>query len=138
MISKNKTLMFSGAGFVAQIILVLFAYSNLFELCYAELSCRESFLYWVTVSSPYIHLFVPLFVYALVTYWMREEVYVAWFKFVRWWVPSSMFLILISPEYGGGLFNPIEKGSVAFATSVIFCVVSLLIIGVKLLRKPRG
>jgi hypothetical protein len=65
---------------------------------------------------------------------MREEVYQAWFRFARWWIPLSMVLILISPEYSGDWMYPITKGTVAFLTSGIFIVVSVLIIFVKLLR----
>ena len=78
-----------------------------------------------------------LFILSLITYWMREEVYRAWFKFARWWIPLSMVLILISPEYSHDWMYRIEKGTVAFATSLIFVIVSLIIIITKL-ASSRG
>ncbi|MDP3965649.1 MAG: hypothetical protein Q8Q13_02515, partial [bacterium] len=74
---------------------------------------------------------IPLFLFSLITYRMREEVYTAWFRFVRWWIPLSMFLILIAPEYSNDWMYPVEKGGVAFAVSIVFCVVSILIIAMK-------
>lgn len=65
---------------------------------------------------------------------MRDEIYQMWFKFARWWVPVSMFLIFITPEYGGGLFNPIQKGSVAVGLSALFFLISLIIIAIQYFR----
>ncbi len=131
MISKKKTLAIFIGGFVLQVILVLFAYSNLFESCYDNLPCREGFLSLVTIISPYTHLFIPLFIFSFVTYRMREEIYQAWFRFTRWWIPLSMLAIFIAPEYSNDWLYPIEKGGVALAVIVVFCTVSILIIGVK-------
>ncbi len=137
MISKKKILAFSFGGFVLQIILVLFAYSNLFESCYNNLPCRESFLNLLIIVSPYVHLFVPLFIFSLITYWMREEVYRAWFRFARWWIPLSMLAIFLAPEYSSDWMYPIEKGTVTFLFSVSFCIISLLIILVRYFRPGR-
>jgi len=41
-----------------------------------------------------------------------------------------MFLVLVSPEYGNELL-PIVKGTVAFFTSLLFVLLSLLIIAWK-------
>ncbi len=78
---------------------------------------------------------LPMFVFSIITYWMREEIYVAWFKFARWWIPLSMVAILISPEYSHDWMFPIEKGTVAFMTSVVFVIASSAIIGWKYFRK---
>ncbi len=68
---------------------------------------------------------------------MREEIYRAWFKFARWWIPLSMLFILIAPEYSQDLLYPIEKGGVAFVSSSIFFIVSTIIITVKYFRSGR-
>ncbi len=46
-----------------------------------------------------------------------------------------MLLIFITPQYGGGLFNPIQKGGVAFALTALFLVISLVILGLKHFRR---
>ena len=69
--------------------------------------------------------FMPLFVFTAITYKMRDSVYAAWFNFAKWWVPLSMLAILISPEYSNDWMLPIEKGSVAFVTSVLFVAISI-------------
>ena len=83
-------------------------------------------------------IFIPLFLLSLITYKMRDEVFQTWFKFTRIWVPLTILLVIISPEYGNALF-PVEKGSVSFAMSLLFLIISLIIIISKhlsLLKKP--
>ena len=79
----------------------------------------------------------PLFLFSLLTYFMKEEVYRAWSRFALVWIPLSMLLIFLAPEYSTDWMYRIEKGSVALATSAIFAVVSLVIVGVKYF-KSRG
>lgn len=81
-------------------------------------------------------IIIPLFLFSLITYKMRDEIYKAWFKFARIWVPLSIILVLISPEYSHGLV-PIEKGTISFGMSVIFLVVSIFLIIIKFFSKPR-
>lgn len=138
MISKEKILTFVFGGSVLQVILILFSYSSLFESCYNNLPCREGPLNWSDAISPYVHLFIPLFLFSLITYRMREEVYQTWFRFVRWWIPLSMLLIFLAPEYSNDWMYPIEKGSIALLTSAIFCVVSLVIIAAKYISLRKG
>jgi hypothetical protein len=61
---------------------------------------------------------------------MREEVYQAWFRFVRVWIPLSVILIALAPEYGYGLL-PIDKGRVSLALTVLLLIISLFIITIK-------
>lgn len=71
---------------------------------------------------------IPLFLLSLITYKMRDEVYRAWIRFAYVWIPLSMFLILIAPEYSADWMFPIVKGTVAFFSSLLFVIISLIII----------
>ena len=75
--------------------------------------------------------------FSLITYWMREEIYVAWFRFARWWIPLSMVAIFLSPEYGSDWMYPVEKGTVALGTSSLFAAISLAIIAAKYIGRKR-
>ena len=133
MISKRNTLLVS--GFLAVIVLI-WDYLGNFRLCGSR--------GWggcVDVLASVEILFVPIlpfFLFSLVTYWMREEIYQAWFRFARWWIPISMLAIFIAPEYSHDWLYPIEKGGVALVSSIIFCAVSILIIGVKYVSLRRS
>ena len=130
MVIKNILICTSGVIFI---LLVIIGSVGTYNLCNSNGQC-------INVLHNFFLHFLPfsvLFIFALITYWMREEIYRAWFKFARWWIPLSMILILISPEYSHDWMYRIEKGTVAFATSLLFVIVSLIIIITKLASSRR-
>lgn len=71
---------------------------------------------------------IALFLFSLITYKMRDEVYRAWLRFAYVWVPLSIVLIFLSPQYSTDWMYPVEKGTVAFLTSALFVIISLILI----------
>jgi len=80
---------------------------------------------------------IPLFIFSLITYKMREGVYRAWWKFARIWIPLSMLAVFVSPSYGNWMI-PIEKGTVAFSSSILFVIISLVLIIWQSVKERRG
>lgn len=74
---------------------------------------------------------IPFFLFSLITYKMREEVYVAWFRFARVWIPGSMILIFLAPQYSSDWMYSIEKGPIAFLSSLLFFVISFILVSWK-------
>ena len=74
---------------------------------------------------------LPFFIFSLITYKMRDEVYQSWFRFARWWIPLSVCSILIAPSYSSDWMFPVDKGRVAFLTSFVFVFVSIFLIAYK-------
>lgn len=71
---------------------------------------------------------IPLFLLSIIIYKMRDEVYRVWLRFAYVWVPLSMLLIFLAPEYSGDWMYPIVKGTVAFFSSLLFIIISLILI----------
>lgn len=131
MISKKVLTVISLIGSLS---FITFLFAKELGLCVLiNSSCTETF----DQIAENVFVFIPLLIFSLITYKMREEVYQAWFRFVRWWIPISIILIFISPEYSHDWLYPIEKGSVAFLTSAIFGIVSLIIISAKYISLRR-
>lgn len=88
--------------------------------------CRS--LYDNTAS--FLFIFPLFFFFSIITYFLREEVFQAWLHFTKWWIPLSIFLVLIMPDGQGGGYMPslIDKQVVAFLTSSIFILNSTIII----------
>ncbi|OGG40588.1 hypothetical protein A2118_03155 [Candidatus Kaiserbacteria bacterium GWA2_50_9] len=80
---------------------------------------------------------IPLFVLSLITYKMRDEVYRAWLRFAQVWVPLSMLFIFLAPEYTSDWMFPVVKGTVAFFSSLLFLIISLIIIAWKYFTTRR-
>lgn len=47
-------------------------------------------------------LSLPLILFSLITYKMRDEVFHAWWRFARWWVPVIIAVTLFVQNAGGG------------------------------------
>ena len=112
-------------GFLGVIVFITSVFSIDINLCppYSYSSCSQFF----SVFGEIIFVFTSLFLLSLITYKMRDDIFQSWFKLVRIWVPLTIILVLISPEYGNSLF-PIEKGSVSFFMSVLFLIISIILI----------
>ena len=123
MVRKKYLLFFSA---LTSIVLVFLDFLGTDKICGGRqyTMCMQSVHSYFIVLQPVFFLLI----FSLITYWMREDEYRAWFKFARWWIPLSMILILISPEYSHDWMYRIEKGTVAFATSLLFVVISIIIV----------
>jgi len=71
---------------------------------------------------------IPLFIFSLITYKMKDQVFQSWWKFARVRILVSMLPILISPSYSYALMFPLEKGVVALFFSAIFVGISTILI----------
>jgi hypothetical protein len=133
MISKKKLLIIG--IFIGICWFLIFIFNlNLFSV---GGSCHNSYVGFCGSASTFIEnisiwidLLLPLFLLSLITYKMSDEVYRAWFRFVRWWVPATIVLVLLSPSYGHGLI-PVDKGRVSLLLSGLFLLISLVIIIIK-------
>lgn len=123
--TKKNILFFSG---VISVILIVFNMIGTFNLCggHEYGICMDIIYDGMMVLFPTI----PLLIFSLITYKMRDEVWQSWWKFSRIWIPFSMFAILISPSTGNWMI-PIEKGSVALFSMILFAIISVSMIAYK-------
>src|SRR3989344_7961119 len=131
----NKRTLLIGSG-VVTIVLFVLNWIGTFKLCGGQEygGCIDLAYGTIINFLPVI----PLFLFSLVTYRMRDEVYRTWSRFAYVWIPLSMVLILLSPEYGSDWMYPIEKSTVAFVSLIIFTFASLSIIVWKLTDSRRN
>lgn len=119
-----KKNVFISTGIVS-VLLTTLNFIGTYKLCGSKGygTCMEVVYDIMVILLPII----PLFIFSLITYKMREEVFESWWKFARIWIPLSMLAVLVSPSYGNWMI-PIEKGTVAFASSILFVIISLVLI----------
>ena len=89
--------------------------------------CVDSLYNLIVIFLP----FFPVFFFSLITYKLREEIYTTWFNFARWWIPLSMFFVLVAPLQSHDWMFPIDKGRVSFFMSLFFVLISLILITYK-------
>lgn len=130
MINKKTLLIVSGVFALSLVALDQIGTDILCGWIQQDTTCTGA-LYGVMMN---LFPIIPLFILSLITYKMREEVYRAWLGFARVWIPLSMVLIFLSPEYAesfGVTLYSITKGSVAFFSSLLFIIISSVVIFLK-------
>jgi len=80
-----------------------------------------------TIGEPLFIISLSLMVCSLILFFMKDEVFKFWLKFAYIWIPLTSIFVIISPEYDSGLI-PIEKESVSILFSVLFLLISIIII----------
>lgn len=77
------------------------------------------------------YLFLPalsIFVFSILMYFAKNQTQKSWGYFAVTWLVISMVSIFLAPRYGSDWMLPVEKGSVAFFGSILFVVISIIII----------
>ncbi len=109
------------------------------------LTTPEAFMYFTSMYS-YKNLFLTLFVFpiallfSLIIYFMSENVFRTWGRFVMWWVPFQILAVALTPESSVGYFvSVIDKQFVAIVLSLLFTLISSVIVVWKyLVTRRRG
>jgi hypothetical protein len=89
---------------IAIILLLTLAYTQSGTSCYSTVWCNKL---WDAINrvGEMLFIFIPVLLFSLITYKMRDEVFQAWWKFARWFVPVIMLVTLLinSQSRGGGM-----------------------------------
>ncbi len=79
-----------------------------------------------------------LFLFSLITYRMRDEVFRAWWNFARWWVPVIIVVTLLlnsASDGGGGMGGGgLASGMLDFAVLWLLYIILVLVSLVKIVR----
>jgi len=70
---------------------------------------------------------LPIALFSLITYRMKDDVFTTWIGFAKWWVPLTIFLTLIALGSDGSFF-PVDKGRIAFVMTALFTALSFCIV----------
>ena len=86
-------------------------------------------------------IFLPAFVFSIITYFLREEVFRAWLRFAYWWIPVSLVFIYLAGGWSGGGFGipaVLDQEFVSLILSGLFLLISLLLIAYKYFASRRS
>lgn len=116
---------------VGVILLLLIVVLQGTMYCYNNVVCRG---FWGGINSlgEFLLVPIPLFIFSLITYRMKDEVFTAWWNFARWWIPVILvgtFCSVINlggTGYGDALFwDALFYRLILSALYGVFVVVSL-------------
>jgi len=112
----------AGGAFVLLLLALLYNFCGIYRTI-----CKEVF-------SSIVYPFSPLpfvFILSLITYKMRDEVFQAWWRFARWFVPVIILVTFLinSQSRGGGIVATMAGGFDMLLIGifyVIFIITSLI------------
>src|SRR3989344_1414861 len=107
-ITKKKVLIMSLCGTLLFGVLIFLSTAT----CYNSSWCASIRGTLSSDTLAIVLLFPPAFLLSLATYFLHEKVFRAWLHFASWWVPLSVFFILITSKGGVGFVDGLgwEKG----------------------------
>jgi len=128
-------------AFVLFLIGIALDKSHIIGLCDKRaLSCRQSL---DSIGKPLeVFFFYSIFPFFALLF-VKKAVYESWKKFATYFLPIAAVWVLLAPESSGGPFKiPLDsRPQVIFFLSILFLIISLLIIiikSIKLAGKPEG
>jgi hypothetical protein len=129
--TKQKVLIISATGVALFILGIIFLMNDVCSVD-AWVRCRnidESVGFIVTL----LMYTIPVFIFSLLTYFLREETFRTWLRLTSWFIPVSMILVLVSSNRdipGGGNLIPSASPQdlVGVFTWGLYILVSLVII----------
>ena len=78
-------------------------------LSFALTSLRSlgvSYFFYKIFVEPLFFFSSSIFVVSIFLFFTRDEVFSAWLKFAKWWIPLTVLLIVLSPTDGSSAFLP--------------------------------
>lgn len=122
-------------AFFGSLVFVLSAFQKELSICGTVYNnCWDI----VDLIWPPLSFSIPLLFLCILTHKMRDEIFVVWINFAKWWVPLSMIAILITPQEIKGSFSVPIKEPLAFFCAGTLLVVSLILIAHKHLTLKKG
>jgi hypothetical protein len=114
---------------IFSVLFIISLYSIEIKICqpYDYSICSE----YSNIFGEEILIFIPILILSLITYKMRDEIFGLWSKFTYIWLPLTLILVSIAPEYMNSWLPIYEKGFVSFIMSAIYLLASCVIIVVK-------
>lgn len=129
-LTKRKVIFISLVGVI---VFILSYFSKDLGICPRGVTyCSDYSKYFAVYSLP----FVSVFIFSLVTFRLTETTFYLWKNFSVWAIPVSLIIITFLPMRTHGLdFVPILKGNTIFFLTILYSIISLILIFYKSLKK---
>lgn len=120
-------------GTISGALLIFFAYIQSGDVCYSRVWCNKL---WESINlfGEILFVFIPVLLFSLITYKMRDEVFQAWWRFARWFVPVIIvvtFLFNTSHQQSG--FGGVAQGAFEFFILAILYTIFIVISTIRII-----
>jgi hypothetical protein len=109
------------------LVLLLLGYFQTSGLCDYDGWCGN---FWniINLLGMFLLLFPPILIFSLITWRFDEKIFDSWIHFSSWWIPLSIFFVLIAPDNQGDWMFPHDKERISLLMAALFVIISVLVI----------
>lgn len=133
--NKKKIFFISLLGSIIFFISVFVPIEVPIKVCYQGGFCGNV----SEVLTIYFLLFVPMFIFSIITFKLKELTFILWRNFSIWAIPISLIVISFLPTNTHGLdFIPVTKGTVIFLLTILYSIISLALVIYKSLQNNNS
>ncbi len=119
-------------GFIASVLFFISYFIHSSDFCYWKANCSLM----SEILSLYLLPFLSVFTFSLITYWLKDSIFISWRNFSVCAVFISLIIISFLPTDTHGLdFIPITKGTTIFFLTILYSFISLGLILYKSFKK---
>lgn len=116
-LSRSKLLLIS---FILGVLSLFFGYFSTNNQCFLDYGQCENMAYIFSI-------FIPLFLITLIFSFINKNFFDKWKKFVVWFVPISILIIIVSPLRPADLF-PLYKKTIFLFETLVMLLSSIVIL----------
>lgn len=103
--------------------------SFVFLLLFLLINNQNYFINLRYIGKIFFWLCIPVFIFSLITFFLKDGLYLSWRKFTNYFLIFSVLIILITPTSTHGLdFLPLVKETMTIALTIIYSIVSLILV----------
>lgn len=107
-------------GLTGSLLFCVFIFATKVGLCdQYNGSCIHKF----DSVSEVFQIFIPVLLFSLITYKLRDEIFTTWIKFATWWVLGTFILVLIAPSQDPSLLS-VTKQVISLLSTALFALIS--------------
>ena len=131
--TKEKVFFFSLIGLIVHVIS---KFSVDLGICSGYPSKCTDLTYLLVIFS---FIFIAIFVFSLLTFKLKDTTFISWRNFSLWAIPLSLIIITFLPTQTHGLdFVPIVKGTVIIFLTILYSIISLLLVFYQFLKSRKS
>lgn len=119
-------------SFFFSLVFIVSYFIHSADFCYWRQYCSLVSEIFTLYSLP----FISVFFFSLITFKLKEPTFNLWKNFSMWAIPISLIIITFLPMRTHGLdFVPVVKGTVILFLTILYSIISLILIFYKSLKK---
>lgn len=125
----KKKIVFWVSLFIA-VISFFMSSKYIYIYCFSDGHCWKLWNFFKFIE-PLLFLFLPILLFSIITYFLKDQVFKVWLRFIYWYLPFYVLVILLLSDRvstGWSMGSIFNSEFFAITLSGLFLIISLFLI----------